>query len=460
MNITVLKTKELAKDFVMVQTGKGKDTYRESLASGQKRLVIGIGEPKEMTRRKLVLLARQVIATAKANQFKKIAVSFPDFLFSHLGLSEGQVAEVLGAGFQMANYEFGALRTTPKEGWNFVEEVLILGRDTAQVRKGMEKGSMVGKAVNAARELANTPGGDMTLRHLAGSAQKAVQGTKATVTVLGVKEIRQLKMGGVLGVAQGSVEEPKFIIVEYKGGKRGEKLIVLVGKGVTFDSGGLNIKSEQGILEMRMDMSGGAAVIHAVVLAAKLGLKKNVIALVPAVENMPSGSSYRPGDVLKSMSGKTIEVLDTDAEGRVILADALTYADRYKPKLVVDVATLTGAAMVALGARASALFATDEKLVSQIQELGEESGEYVWPFPLWSEYEEEIKGTTGDWNNTGKSRYGGAITAAVFLKQFIGNYPWVHLDIAPRMTTIEGEHLAKGAAGAPVRLLIKIIERM
>ena len=212
------------------------------------------------------------------------------------------------------------------------------------------------------------------------------------------------------------------------------------------------------MLGMNMDMSGGAAVLHTVAAIARLGVKCNLVALVPAVENMPSGSSYRPGDVLRSMSGKTIEVNNTDAEGRIILADALTYAAKYKPSLVVDVATLTGAAMAALGERASALFTTDETLEKQFRELGELSGDHVWPLPLWEEYDDEIKGTIGDWSNLGKTRYGGAITAAVFLKQFAVGYPWVHLDIAPRMTSIEGEFLAKGAAGAPVRLLVKLLE--
>ena len=268
-----------------------------------------------------------------------------------------------------------------------------------------------------------------------------------------------LKMGGVLGVAQGSSEEPKFIVMEYSGGGKKDKPFVLVGKGVTFDSGGLNLKPSQHIYEMHMDMSGGSAVINTIALAARLKLKRNVIALVPAVENMPSGSSYRPGDLLRTMSGKTIEVLDTDAEGRVILSDALTYAEQYQPKLVVDVATLTGAAAVALGQRASGIFTKDEKLARLAQELGEEAGDYVWPLPLWDEFEDEIKGTFGDWANVGRTRYGGASTGAIFLYQFAKNYPWLHIDIAPTMTSIDGQFLAKGATGVPVRLLLKLLEQ-
>src|SRR3989338_4656923 len=275
--------------------------------------------------------------------------------------------------------------------------------------------------------------------------------------------MKKLGMGGVLGVASGSTEEPRFIVMEYKPASplsvRGtEGVIVLVGKGVTFDSGGLNIKPSDHIYEMHMDMSGGAAVIHAIAAAAKLGIKRNIVGLIPAVENMPSGSRYHPGDVLKTMSGQTIEVLNTDAEGRVILADALTYAEQYKPKLVVDVATLTGAAKVALGQQASAIFSKDEKILKQVQELGEQSGDYVWPLPLWDEYEQEIKGTFGDWANIGKKRgSGGAIDGAIFLYQFAKKYPWLHIDMAPRMTANDSEYLAKGAAGAPVRLLIKLL---
>ncbi len=248
-------------------------------------------------------------------------------------------------------------------------------------------------------------------------------------------------------------------------GPRAEKPVVLVGKGVTFDTGGLNLKSDDSMYEMRMDMSGGAAVIHAIAAAARLKLKKNIVALVPAVENMPSGSSYRPGDLLRTMSGKTIEVLNTDAEGRVILADALEYAKRYQPSLVVDVATLTGAAMVALGHRYSALFASDKELEDRFRELGEATGDLVWPLPLSADYEDDVRGTFGDWTNTGKKDAGGgAITGAVFLWQFTKDkkgeaaYPWVHLDIAPRMTAIDGEFLAKGAAGTPVRLLARLLE--
>ncbi|MEK7576403.1 MAG: leucyl aminopeptidase family protein [Patescibacteria group bacterium] len=434
--------------------------------SGQRVIQIGVEDFKKINRRKLILLFRRVIALARANRAKKISINLADFAFAHLALASNDLAELAATNFEMANFEFIKYKSKPPEGWNFVEEIYLQGAESRDSRSGFERGQIIGEEVNKTRALANMPGGEMTPKLLAHAAREAVRGTKVKAKILGKSEIKKLGMGGIIGVSQGSNEDPQFVVLEYWGspsaGSGRSKPIVLIGKGVTFDTGGLNLKPSAYIYEMHMDMSGGAAVIHAVALAAHLGLKINVVGLVPAAENMPSGSSYHPGDLLKSMSGKTIEVLDTDAEGRIILADALTYAQKfYSPRLVIDVATLTGSAAGALGERASAIFTPDENLEKLFRELGEESGDYVWPLPLWEEYEEEIKGTFGDWANVGKTRYGGAITAAVFLWQFIkeSKIPWVHIDMAPRMTSIEGEFLSKGAAGAPVRLLIKLLEK-
>lgn len=419
---------------------------------------IAIGKPEAMTRRKLITTVRKIITSAKSARKKKVAFAFLDLAFPHLGVLPGALAELIATNGEMANFEFLKYKTKPKEGWNTLTEVVIVGKLGTDIEQAFKKGRMIGEGVNATRTLANTPGGDMTPEKLAQEAIDAADKLPITVSVLGVQEMKALGMGAILGVGRGSAEEPKFIVMEYFAGDPAQQPIVLVGKGVTFDSGGLNLKSANHIYEMHMDMSGGAAVIHAIVLAARLKLKKNIVALIPAVENMPSGSSYHPGDVLVSMSGKTIEVLDTDAEGRVILADALHYATKYKPRLVVDVATLTGAACVALGTRASAIFSKDNDLLKRVADYGEESGDHVWPLPLWDEYEADIKGTFGDWANLGKPGSGGAITGAMFLYQFAKDYPWVHIDMAPRMTTQEGDHLAKGAAGEPVRLLIRLLE--
>ncbi|HEY4493579.1 MAG TPA: leucyl aminopeptidase family protein [Candidatus Paceibacterota bacterium] len=432
--------------------------------------------------RQLILALRKVVADAKKVKIKKVAIVLKDLpaqagipKLSSLGISEQELGEIIAREVLLADYEFTKYLSKPKEGWSFITELVLVGKVSKELKAGLERGKIIAGSVNMTRELANTPGGEMVPKTLALAAREAVKGTEAKVTVLGRREMEKLGMGAVLGVARGSSHEPQFIVVEYWGagpashkatqGDQNNRPIVLIGKGVTFDTGGLNIKTENHMYTMHLDMSGGAAVIHAVALAARLGVKKNVIALVPAVENMPGGDSYRPGDVLRSMSGKSIEILNTDAEGRVILADALTYAKQYNPKLVVDVATLTGAACVALGERASAIFTRDEELEKLTRQLGEKSGDYVWPMPLWEEYESEVKGTFGDVANLGKKgRIGGAIAGAVFLLQFTKDYPkgtkWMHIDMAPTMTATDDEYLGKGAKGTPVKLLLALIEQV
>ena len=457
--IFVKKGKKMERGLVRVQLIENKEDEMVLLADNQREIRLGIGDREKMTKRKLFLLARRVVSVALTKKIERIAIDWDDFRFAHIGIADGDLGELISVNMLLALHQFTEYKSVPEDGWPEVKEIIIVGGDTQAIRRGFARGEIVGREVNACRRLANLPGGDVTPKTLADEARRAAKEASIKVTILEEASMEKLGMGGVLGVGKGSTEKSKFIIMEYWGAPNKKvSPIVLVGKGVTFDTGGINLKPSDSILGMNMDMSGGAAVIHAIAAAAKLHVKKNIIALVPAVENMPSGSSYRPGDILRSMSGKTIEVLNTDAEGRIILADALTYAKRYHPALVVDVATLTGAAVVALGERASAIFTRDIELESQFREWGEQSGDFVWPLPLWEEYDEEIKGAFGDVANVGKTRWGGAITAAAFLAQFAEGYPWVHIDMAPRMTAIEGEFLAKGAAGAPVRLLVKMLE--
>lgn len=438
--------------------------------NGIKTLYLKCEEAEKMNLRKLFLLVRKMIVMAKNSKAEKISFNFNDFKFKNIKITDEELGEVIGTQLDFANYEFNEYKTSPKEGFSLIKEVIIIGAN-AGTQKDILKGNVIAEEVNKTRSLSNMPGGDMTPQILARKAKEAVKNLPVKVTVLGEKEMERQKMQAILSVGRGSEEESKFIIMEYWGGKNplagGEKPIVLVGKGVTFDTGGINLKPSSSLLGMNMDMSGGAAVIHTVALAAKMKLKKNIIGLIPSVENMASGKSYRPGDVIRSMSGQTIEVLNTDAEGRVILADALTYAGKYKGEVIIDVATLTGAAAVALGERASAIFTNDDELAKKLEETGEKTGDYVWRLPMWEEYENEIKGSFGDWTNVHNkdSRYGGATYGAIFLYQFIKNRKeeretpkWVHLDIAPRMTSMAGENLATGALGTPVRLLYKFIE--
>ncbi|MDP3948508.1 MAG: leucyl aminopeptidase family protein [bacterium] len=457
----------------------GDDEFSRSLLlpSGKKAIVILVKENKgKYPLRKTIISMRRIILLARKEKIKDIAVNLDDFISETRDKRQEteEMAELMATQFELANFEFNAYKAVPKTGWNFVENVSIVGSENSSLKKVVADGKIISEEINKARALSNTPGGDMTPARLAEAAAKAGKISGFKVNVLNEAQIKKLGMGGVIGVSKGSAERPKFIIMEYMRGSKKDKPVVLVGKGVTFDTGGLNLKPSSYIYEMHMDMSGGAAVIHTIAALARLKVKKNIIGLVPAVENMPSGSSYHPGDLLKTMNGKTIEVLDTDAEGRVILADALEYSKKYKPEIVIDIATLTGAAMAALGQRASAIFSTDLKIENELREAGEKTGDYLWPLPLWEEYEEEIKGTFGDFANVGKTRYGGAITGAVFLWQFIKKtrinagktrinaddkeIPWVHLDIAPRMTSIESDSLAKGAAGASIALLTHFLK--
>ena len=469
MNITFdsAQIEKAPKGFVRIRlTEEAKSTSRFVREGEITWIELGAGKRAEMTRRKFMLLVRQIILCAKSEKVKKIAIQFDKTPFPALkSLQPQKVASLVAENLEMANFEFNTFKTKPKEGFAEVEEVLVMGPVTLAMKKGFERGQIIGQEVNECRALANMPGGDMTPTLLAKAAIAATGGTKAKVAVLGRLDMERLSMGAILGVAKGSTEEPKFIVMEYWGAGKGakKKPLVLVGKGVTFDSGGLNIKTGDHMYEMHLDMSGGAAVIHAVALAAKLNVKRNIIGLIPAVENMPGNEAYRPGDILRSMSGKTIEVLNTDAEGRVILADALTYAKKYDPSLVVEASTLTGASLIALGQHASAVLSKDEKLMNKIKDLGEMSGDLVWPMPLWDEYDHMVEGVFGDIPNipaVGNSRYAGVIGGGKFLEKFADSYPFAHLDIAPRMTAAPGDHLAKGAAGAPVRLFLAIAENL
>jgi leucyl aminopeptidase len=448
--------KKPSKDVLVVNINP-KNTDETIRENGVKQLHLKCDE--NMNLRKLYLLVRKIIALSKGAKAEKICLNFDDLKFSNLKISDTELAEIIGTQLDFANYEFLEYKTKTKDESSLVKEVFILNAD-AEIQKSILKGHKIAEELNKTRSLANTPGGDMTPQILAKCAKDAVKGLTVKVTVLGEKEMEKQKMQAILSVGRGSDEESKFIIMEYMKGAKGEKPIVLVGKGVTFDSGGLNLKPSGSMSGMNMDMSGGAAVIHVLALAAKMKLKKNIIALIPSVENFVSGKSYRPGDIIRSMSGQTIEILNTDAEGRVILADALTYAQKYNPEVVIDVATLTGAACVALGERASAFFTDDDELSNTLEKIGEHTGDYVWRLPMWEEYENEIKGSLGDWTNIHNkdSRYGGATYGAIFLYQFIKGYKWAHIDMAPRMTSMAGEYLAPGALGTPVRLLYKFIE--
>ncbi len=430
---------------------KGITTYR-----------MGIGKYADMDARAFRTMIRSVVQAAKShevealaialdfNQFPKLASYPPDWLVS-------TVTENL----LLASYEF--LKYKTKEKKKTLTEVVLVDLTEPSSKAGLSRGLVVGEYVNWARDLANTAACDLSPAKLAEAAKKLMANTKVSVKVLGQKDLVKLKMGALLAVGQGTRQETKLIIAEYWGAGKNDKTkpLVLIGKGITYDTGGLNVKPSGSMHEMHMDMSGGATVLAAIAAAAKLGLKKNIVALVPAAENAISDTAMRAGDIVTAMNGKTIEILHTDAEGRLILADALTYSQRYQPRAILDVATLTGAALVALGQHASAVMTKDQNLQDTLVKLGEVSGDLIWPLPLWDEYKQHLKSYRADVSNiaTNFSRFGGSIEGGTFLSFFApADTPWAHLDIAPRMDSIPSDKLAKGATGEPVRLLISFLE--
>jgi leucyl aminopeptidase len=311
------------------------------------------------------------------------------------------------------------------------------------------------------RDLGNRPGNDLSPESFATSIKEMADEIKGLrVTILGVKELQKEKMGGILGVSQGSAQEPRLVVIEHRP-KKPKKSVVLVGKGVTFDSGGISIKPSAGMGWMKYDMCGAATVVGVMRAVADLDLPIKVVGLVPAVENLPSGTAIKPGDVITTASGKTVEVDNTDAEGRLILADALHYSARFNPDVVIDLATLTGACVVALGHEAAGIMGNDDELVDSLRKIGEDVGERVWPLPLYKEYLSYIKSEWADIKNAGK-RWGGAVTAGVFLQQFVPDkVAWAHLDIAG-VAYHEHEHngFQVGASGFGVVLLSTYLENL
>jgi len=331
------------------------------------------------------------------------------------------------------------------------------GADAGAIADAVRRGRIIGRASNFARELANEPGNVLTPREFAARIEAAHVAAGLAVDVLDEERIRQLKMGLLLGVAQGSAEPPRLIVTRYEPPSAPKTPVLgLVGKGVTFDSGGISIKPAEGMERMKDDMSGGAAVAAAVRALAELGAPCRVIGVIPTTENMPGGKATRPGDVLTGASGKTVEVINTDAEGRLILGDALWYARKLGATHLVDVATLTGACMVALGRTVSGLFGQPDTWVATVAHVAERAGDRVWPMPIYEEASEQLRSEIADMINSA-GRYGGAVTAAAFLQEFAGDGPWAHLDIAgPAWAETKEPYQPKGPTGVAVRMLIEL----
>ena len=349
-------------------------------------------------------------------------------------------------------YRFDAMKSKKDEVRRPVRKLTLMverRNELGSAERAAREGEAIGQGMALARDLGNLPGNVCTPSYLARRAQEMAKEAGLTCEVLDRAACEALKMGSFLSVANGSREAPKFIILEHKGGRTGDKPIVLIGKGITFDTGGISLKPGEGMDEMKFDMCGAASVIGAMQAAATLKLPLNIVALVPTTENMPGGAATKPGDIVTSMSGQTIEILNTDAEGRLILCDALTYAERYDPVCVVDVATLTGACVIALGHVATGLYSNNDTLARELAGAGDEAHDRAWHMPLWDDYQEQLKSNFADMANIG-GRPAGSVTAACFLSRYAKKFDWAHLDIAG---TAWKSGAAKGATGRPVPLL-------
>jgi leucyl aminopeptidase len=453
----------------VIQQLKGKNDFEGKLhqtailypredASIGRVILIGFGKREDFSVQRMRSAAAKAGQAARALKIKSLSVLLEADEF---GLSWEVATAATVEGTILGLYQYTDFKTLERESIHIIDRLKILITDknrVALVKATATRTEIICRAVYLARNMVSAPANEMTPAIMARTALAVAKGHKnIKTTVLEVPDMERLGMNALLGVAKGSCEPPKFIIMEYRGGGRKDSPVVLVGKGLTFDSGGISLKPAEKMDEMKSDMAGGAAVIGAVSAAAELSLPINVVGLIPATENLPGGRATRPGDILKSMSGKTIEVLNTDAEGRLILADALTYAGRFKPAAVIDIATLTGACVVALGDQVIGMMGTDDNLKSRIKLASEATGELLWELPLWENYHELVKSDVADYKNSA-GRPGGAITAAAFLSKFVGPYPWAHLDIAgPAWLSKDHAYNPKGASGVGVRLFVELL---
>lgn len=427
-------------------------------------LMVGLGKKEEFSMKRYDQAIGAAVIYLQGKKITNAAVLVPDAVVKQHG-AEAVARETVVA-METAQYAFNDYKQEDAKVARLTKIELIAPQDkqvAKEWKKGIEKGTIIGESVNFTRQLGNTPPSVMTPTLLAKEAQGLAKlNPKLTVKVLSKPEIEKLKMGCFLGVAQGSDQPPKFIILEYKGGNKKDTPTVLVGKGITFDSGGLSIKPGDYMTDMKFDMLGGATVLGIMRAVALLGLKKNIVGLVPACENMPSGTAYRPDDILTAMNGTTVEIQNTDAEGRLILSDALCYAKKYNPKEVFDFATLTGACVVALGNERSGLFTPEDKLAEKLDVAAKNVGEQLWRLPLGEEFSEAIKSEVADIKNlggVGGPRYAGASTAAAFLQHFT-EYPWAHIDLSSSYWGGKGKPwIRHGANGFGVQTMIDYLSR-
>ena len=443
------------------ERGDVRGTFGEAVlvfpASGpaERVLLVGVGKGAELTPERL----RRAAGSA-AKQAGKSRTGALSFALPASSLDAGQAARAVAEGVVLGAYDFRELKSKPSDAPAPVplESATILlpaEADEGAAAEGARVGEIVARAENLARDLGNQPGNVATPAYLAETAERLGRERGLTVTVLGPAELEAEGLRALLAVAQGSAQEPRLIVLEHRGGAAGEKPLVLVGKGLTFDAGGISIKPAQGMEDMKFDMCGGAGTLAAMQAIAELALPVNVIGIVPSSENLLGSKAMKPGDIVRAHGGKTIEIVNTDAEGRLILVDAISYARRFDPAAMLDAATLTGACVIALGHAATGVMGNDQALVNEVLAAGEATGERCWQLPMFEDYREQIKSDYADLKNSG-GRPAGTITAGWFLREFVGGWPWVHLDVAG---TAYGDgkipYLTKGATGVPTRIFVQ-----
>ncbi len=420
-------------------------------------MLLGLGKGEKASAESIRWANATAIKEAQRLQIKAITIA----VSGELPSNSEEIAQAFAEGAELGNYRFWRYRTGLSEEQTLkVERATVFARiseEKAQV--GITNGQKIARGVAFAHDLVNGPGYAMHPPELGEEAIQLGKRAGIKVTVLDMAQLVEQGFGGILAVGKGSEHEPRFIVMEYGEADEGNPTICLVGKGLTFNSGGLSLKPPEAMETMKSDMGGAAAVFGAIQVVAELELPLHVLGLVSAAENMPSSNAYRPGDVVKSLSGKTIEVLNTDAEGRIILADALFYAQRYQPDAIVELSTLTGAIIIALGSHATGMMGTDQALMDRLSKAGQTSGERVWQLPLWDEYHQMVKSEIADLKNLA-GRPAGSITAGAFLAAFVGDYPFVHLDIAGTawVDRPAKPYESHGGTGVGVRLITAFLQ--
>jgi leucyl aminopeptidase len=434
------------------EAGKSLILYDLPGIKAHRVMLVGLGKSRDLSESGFRTVANTVAKTLQDHKIRSVDITLLE-VFRDQKKVERQARNLVEAMVDSL-YRYDETKSSRKKPVVLKKVSLVIARDQVKSTKlGIAQGQAIANGVIFAKNISNLPGNICTPSYLARQARALQKSHGIKTTVLDEAQMKRKKMGSLLSVSRGSREPARLITMEYKGGRRSERPVVLVGKGLTFDAGGISIKPAAAMDEMKYDMCGGASVYGAMIAAAEMKLALNLVGIVPSSENLPDGAASKPGDIVTSMDGTTIEILNTDAEGRLILCDALTYARRFKPAAVVDIATLTGACIIALGHHASGLFSNNEKLAKELLAAGEASGDRAWRMPLWEDYSKQLKSNFADLANIG-GRSAGSVTAACFLKHFVEGLDWAHLDVAG---TAWKSGSSKGATGRPVPLLVEFL---